>query len=254
MILAERTWPEVDALSRDAVVLIPTGSIEQHGPHLPFGTDTYLATAAGQAIEAALPTETLLTPCLWLGASLHHMAFPGSLSASFAGYDAALSSVITSLARPGFYRFMVINGHGGNCDSNRITLRQLKFEQPNLQLVAANYFDFIDPQVLAESMRGPHKGIRHACEAETSMMMHQHPELVRNNLIRDDGLEPTPKIPGLITQFDEITEQGSLGWATFATAEAGEKLWQSAVQGGIVAVRALLDGYQFVGASDLKSS
>ena len=142
MKLAELTWQDIADLSREIVVLIPTGAVEQHGPHLPLATDTLLATAAAEDIEAQLPDVTLLTPTLWLGASLHHMPFAGTLSHSFAGYDEALKRVILSLAEHRFIKFMTINGHGGNCDSNSVAMRDLKSQNPNLQLAAANYIDF----------------------------------------------------------------------------------------------------------------
>ncbi len=249
MKLAELTWPDIESLSREVVVLIPTGSIEQHGAHLPLATDTILATDAAEQIEAVLPDKTLLTPCLWLGASLHHLPFPGSLSATFEGYDSALTAVVRSLLPAGFYKFMTINGHGGNADSNRITFRRLKSDHPHLQLAAPNYYDFIDPALLSKMLRGSTKSIRHACEVETSLMMHRRPDLVRPDRIRDDGREPTPRIPGLITQFDEITEQGSLGEATLASAETGRILWDSAIRGGTQAVEAMHDGIIFLGSS-----
>ncbi|QYK52712.1 MAG: creatininase family protein [Fimbriimonadaceae bacterium] len=248
MKLAELTWQDVAELSRDIVVLIPTGAVEQHGPHLPLATDTLLATAAAEDIEAQLPDLTLLTPTLWLGASLHHMPFSGTLSHSFTGYDEALKRVILSLAEHRFIKFMTINGHGGNCDLNRVAMRDLKSQNPNLQLAAANYFDFPEASTWKDTLKGPTKNIRHACEAEASLMLHKFPHLVRKDRIRDDGLEPTPAIPGLITQFDEITEQGSLGHATYASAETGAALWQAIVAGGVQAVQGFADGYHFLGA------
>jgi len=247
MKLAELTWQDIADLSREIVVLIPTGAVEQHGPHLPLATDTLLATAAAEDIEAQLPDVTLLTPTLWLGASLHHMPFAGTLSHSFAGYDEALKRVILSLADHRFIKFMTINGHGGNCDSNRVAMRDLKSQNPKLQLAAADYFDFLEESAWTTHLKGPTKHIRHACEAEVSLMMHKFPHLVRKDRIRDDGLEASPAIPGLVTQFDEITEQGSLGHATFATAETGAKLWQAVVEGGVRAVRHFSQGYCFLG-------
>ena len=250
MKLTELTWQDINALDRErTVVLIPTGAVEQHGPHLPLGTDTYLATAATEEIAAECPTITLVTPCLWLGCSLHHMPFSGTLSHSFEGYDQALRRTILSLADHNFLKFMVINGHGGNCDSNRITLRDLRHKNPTLQLAAGNYFDFIDQSLLESTMEGPIKSIRHACEAETSLMLHKHPNLVRTDKLRDDGLAHEPNIPGLISNFDEVTEEGSLGYATLANAEKGATFWKSIVANGAKAVKDFSDGYSYLGIS-----
>lgn len=142
---------------------------------------------------------------------------------------------------------MTINGHGGNCDSNSIALRDLKARYPQLQFAATNYFDFIPAAVLAEHMQGPIKHIQHACEAEVALMLHKFPDLVRVDQLRNDGLAPQPAIPGLISQFDEITEQGSLGYATYATAELGKNLWDAMLAGGTEAIKNFSDGITYVG-------
>ncbi|HXH60466.1 MAG TPA: creatininase family protein, partial [Fimbriimonadaceae bacterium] len=98
------------------VVLVPTGSLEQHGPHLPLFTDTLLVTAAAEAIERNLPKKVLLTPTVWLGCSGHHLPFPGSMSASFDGYIETLLQSARSLRRNGFTKVFFINGHGGNTE------------------------------------------------------------------------------------------------------------------------------------------
>lgn len=247
MKLNELTWQDVNALNRErTVVIIPLGAVEQHGPHLPLGTDSFLASAAAEEIASQVSDICLLTPCLWLGASLHHMPFPGTLSHSFEGFHEDIRRTVTSLADHNFIKFMTINGHGGNVDSMNIVFRELRHKRPNLQLAAANYFDFVDPE-LYQQMKGPIKGIRHACEAEVSLMLHKHPNLVRKDKLRDDGLAPSPQIPGLISIFDEITEEGSLGYATLATAELGALFWDSIVKNGAKAVRNFSVGYSYLG-------
>ena len=119
MKLAQATWRDVEAFDRSAVVVVPTGSHEQHGPHMPLATDAILATAVAEAVEALLPGKVVLTPTLWLGASGHHMAFPGTITASFEAYDAALRSVVDSMMAHGFTKFFVLNGHGGNNEPNQ---------------------------------------------------------------------------------------------------------------------------------------
>lgn len=242
MKLAELTWPEVDALDRDIVVLIPTGSLEQHGRHLPLFTDSLLATAAAEAIEARLPQQILLTPTLWLGASDHHLAFAGSLSNEQRAYQTAIEQVAESLIPHGFQRFFVLNGHGGNTSLNDLAMRALKHRHRECTFGHSGYFAFI-PQAELDQMAGPVKGIRHACEAETSLMMHLHPHLVRTDKLRDDGLEPSPAIRGLTHTFDEITEDGSHGYASFANAELGKRLFESAVEHAVREFGALAKGY-----------
>lgn len=242
MKLAEMTWKDVQAFSRDAVVVIPTGSLEQHGPHLPLFTDSLLATFVAEAVERKLPDQLLLTPTLWLGASGHHLAFAGTLSASFEAYQEAILSTVRSLAQHGFWKFYLLNGHGGNTEPNGIAMRILKAESPNLLLGHSGYFSFIPESVLQEVLEGPLKTIRHACEAEASMMLHAHPNLVRKDALRDDGLTSDLPVRGMVFHFDELTQEGSYGYATFATPEKGKRLLDAAVEGVAAELKLLHDG------------
>lgn len=242
MKLAEMAWPEVDGASRDVVVLIPTGSLEQHGRHLPLFTDSILVTAVAEGVESRLPAKVLLTPTLWLGASGHHLPFAGSLSASFEAYVAALIDVCESLIPHGFTKFYALNGHGGNTEPNGLAMRTLKSRFRELTFGHCGYFAFVEKEV-AEILEGPVKEMRHACEAETSLVMHLRPDLVRKAMLRDDGLKPEPEIRGLVHDFDQLTEEGSLGYATLASPEKGKRILEAAVGAVSREIEALADGY-----------
>jgi creatinine amidohydrolase len=242
MKLLEATWQDVDALSRDVVVLIPTGSLEQHGPHLPLFTDSLIVTAVAEAVEARAADRVLLTPTLWLGASGHHLTFAGSLSNSFAGYAAAVQSVVRSLLPHGFRKFYVLNGHGGNTSPNDVALRELKEAHRECTFAHAGYFSFAE-SVIAETLEGPQKSMMHACEAEASLMMHLHPGLVREDRLRNDGLVSEPPVRGPIHMFEEMTEQGSFGYATFATPEKGRRIFEAAVEGVTEEIVTIAKGY-----------
>ena len=242
MILSNLTWQDVEAVPRSVVVLIPTGSLEQHGPHLPLFTDSILVSAVAEAVEARLPEKIILTPTLWLGASAHHLEFPGTLSGDFTTYMGAIKSVAESLIGHGFTKFYVVNGHGGNTEPNGVVLRELKEAHKGLTFGHSGYFAFVE-EFTKDVLEGPIKGIRHSCEAEVSLMMHVRPDLVRREKLRDDGLKPEPPIRGLVHRFDEITEEGSLGYATLATAEKGKALFDTAVEGLAEELGWLADGY-----------
>lgn len=246
MILAEMTWKEVDALDRDVIVVIATGSIEQHGPFLPTATDTLIATAVTSAVENRVGEKVLVTPTIWLGASGHHLPFCGTLSASVTGYIEALTAVIQSLARYRFHRFLIINGHGGNNELNGVTLRKLKEEFPNLTLGHRGYYQFAE-QVIADTLEGPIKSIQHACEAEVSLMLHLHPEKVRTDLIRDDGLRPVTPVQSLVKGWDEISEEGSFGFATLGSAAKGQRIFNACVEGIAIEVEAIHAGVVYRG-------
>lgn len=242
MKLAEATWMEVDAFDREAAVLIPTGSLEQHGPHLPLFTDSILATSVAEAVEREISNKVILTPTLWLGASGHHLAFAGSLSNGFEAYIDAIVAVADSLWPHGFRKFYVLNGHGGNTEPNGIACRKLRAKYHGGLFGHSGYFSFI-PQSVLDTMRGPIKGIRHACEAEASLMLHVRPDLVRRDKLRDDGLAPDPPVTGVVHHFDEITEQGSLGYATLADSSLGKRLFEAAVAGVRKEMETLYGGY-----------
>ncbi len=241
MQLAHLTWPEIDALPRDIVVLLPTGATEQHGPHLPLATDTILVTRVAEAVEAALPDRVLLLPTLWLGASQHHLPFAGTLSASSDSYLSTLEALAESLLRHGFSKFFVVNGHGGNTALNEVALRNLKARYPTGLFGHRSYFSAI-PEAAWTCLQGRLRTIRHACEAETSLMLHLAPQLVRQDRLRDDGLRSEPPIDGLVFSYDEISEEGSFGEATQATPEKGRILFEAAVEALTRQMHTLADG------------
>ncbi len=246
MILSELTWQDVAALSRDVTILVPTGSLEQHGPHLPLFTDSLIATAVAQGVERNLPDQVVLAPTLWMGASGHHLAFPGTISASFEAYEGAITSLVESLLPHGFRKFYFLNGHGGNTEPNGVALRKLKARFGTALFGHLGYFSLITDEI-ATTLEGPAKDMRHACEAEASLMMHLHPHLVRKDRLRDDGLKTEPPVKGAVLQFDEITEEGSLGYATLATAKKGETIYKAAVEASTTEIKRFTEGFVLVG-------
>ncbi len=246
MKLADSTWTDVEGFSRDAVVLIPTGSLEQHGPHLPLFTDTLIVTAVAEEVARRLPEQVLLTPTLWLGASGHHLNFPGSLSASFEGYGQAIRCVVESLIPHGFHRFFVLNGHGGNSEPNGVAMRTLKASYPDLTFGHSSYYSYV-AEACAKILEGPLKEMAHGCEAETSLILYLRPDLVRKDRVGVDGLRAQPPIKGLIHHFDQMTEQGSYGYSSLGSESKGEQIFEAAVSEIESQMRALNSGYVMIG-------
>jgi creatinine amidohydrolase len=242
MLLADMSWPEVNDLDREMVVVIPTGSIEQHGPHLPVATDTLIATAVANGVHQAIPDKVLITPTVFLGASGHHLPFSGTLSASMDGYQSELLAIVRSLHAHGFFKFFFLNAHGGNTELNGIVTRILKEGNRQLWVGHRGYYSFIEKEI-AETLEGPFKAIRHGCEAETSLMLHLHPEKVRRDKIQDDGLIPSPPVEGMTHMYDEVTQRGSNGFATLATAEKGKFLFELGVKRVVENFETIHSGY-----------
>jgi creatinine amidohydrolase len=117
---AKLTGPEIRAVAanKDALAVLPIGSLEQHGPHLPVITDTASASAA--AIRAARlvagDMPVLVLPGLWTGMSEHHLPFGGTISLNYTELSGVLRGVVRSLRAIGFARLLIVNGHGGNVE------------------------------------------------------------------------------------------------------------------------------------------
>lgn len=242
MKFAELTAPQLRLVPRDGcVVLAPIAACEQHSRHLPTITDTVLVTAVADGVEAALPEAVLQLPTLWLGASHHHLRFGGTLSANVSTHVDMLCELFEPLLEDGHQRLLVLNGHGGNVDTMQMALRELQPDYPRHVLAAASYWDLAAAE-LAALAEGPRKGMGHACEFETSMMLALRPELVRREQIEDDPPRDDPALRGLFLADDmfQKTDHGAVGYPSRATAAKGQAFLAAAVGRAVEVVRALL--------------
>ena len=127
----ELTAPVLRDIDRDqTLVVIPIAAVEQHGPHMPTGTDTILCTAVAEELEVRMPSTVLLTPTIWLGASAHHLRLGATLNTALDTYSATLGDVGNSLLEEGFLRVLFLNGHGGNIDPMKVAARNLNLAHP----------------------------------------------------------------------------------------------------------------------------
>src|SRR6185503_1801812 len=187
MLLENLTWPEVKALNvADKVVIFPLGSFEQHGHHLPLTTDTDIVTAIARSIEEKRPNKVLCLPTLWPGHSTHHLFFPGTLSVKQMPYIQLVIELCSSIVNLGGQKVFLLNGHGGNDVPLRATLRELKSLFPKVKFVFASYWSLAN-RTISEVRESELGGIGHACEMETSIMLHLHPGKVKMPLARRDG-------------------------------------------------------------------
>ncbi len=236
----EMTWPEIRAAAQEgAVVLLPTGSLEQHGPHLPVKTDTALVTAVAEGALARLPAgvTVLLAPTLWLGASHHHLPF-FALSLDELTYVQVLVELGASVAQAGFSKLFILNGHGGNAAPLKLAVGKIRRACPQLLVATAEYWSLAAPALRRTRTTGP-GGAAHACEVETSLMLHLHPETVQADRARAvhpawppgfvrDLTEGGPVTLGI--EWDLVSPDGTLGDPTAATAEKGRAFLEAATQ------------------------
>lgn len=248
MNLAELTWPEVDALSRDLPVVIPVAALEQHGHHLPVFTDSMLLGEVVRRASEATKDRALFTPLMWLGNSHHHMDFPGTMSASPRVYLDLLNDLMENLLTHGFKRLVLLNGHGGNSTPGKqavFEVRQRHRERFDLLLLFATYWEHGQPNQTRPDLVQQQMG--HACEWETSMILRLSPHLVKETKSLktvEAGYAFDPAYRGWTTK--DRTKPGHIGEPQFASADKGEALFQ-AFSSGVVKL------IEDVGAWDGKS-
>jgi len=223
----EMTAAALATVDRDqTLVVIPIAAVEQHGPHLPTGTDLMICSAIAEAVEARLSQQVLLAPTDWLGASAHHLRLGSTLNSQLDTYIATLCDIARSLLDDGYRRLLFLNGHGGNVDPMRVAVRELQPSYPDALLAAGSYWSVAD-DLIRETLEGDHKTVGHACEFETAMIQHLRPELVDNGRLADAGRLVTDEVDGVFLSRDmrQRTQEGCTGRPDLATAEKGERLF-----------------------------
>lgn len=228
--LAEMHWPDVRAALNGGTktVVLAAGSMEQHGPHLPFQTDTLLGTALAEAVAARLG-DVILGPTIPFGVSEHHMAFPGTITLDKETFKAVVRQYAASMAHHGFADVVVIPSHGGNF----APLHELQ-EETGGRIAGARYLPYDDfagfmrimeTAAIAEGITPPVAGA-HAGEMETSMVLARRPDLVDMGAAAE-GFVGTFDEAAARTVFERgmtaLTANGILGDARPADAERGER-------------------------------
>ena len=229
LIWNESTRDEVRAALQEAIVILPTGATEQHGPHLATGHDTFSAAeVARRAAElAGAETSIVLAPALPFGSSQHHLPFGGTLSLSTGTYYRVVRDLVESMAAGGARRIFVINGHGGNHELIQLVARDVALAQSKVAIAAASYWEIArasleaDPELAGITIAG------HAGQFETSTMLAMAPERVREpRAVRETDPFLTTTIPGTRVErsgswqsFDGFTDFPHL-----ATAELGARM------------------------------
>jgi len=229
---------DVNALAaRDAVVIVPVGSTEQHGPHLPTQVDSLLVgeIARRAARQAAATTPIVVTPTIWSGLAEHHMSLGGTLSLDFGTFLALLRCVCRSLVRQGFRRILLLNGHGGNIAALTVAVNELAVEL-DAPIATTTYWPLAS-EAFARILERQ-KTVRHACEAETSMLLAVAPDLVdmtrAAEAVGPTGRELADVVGSEAVQrwrsFKSRTHHGAIGDPRTASVDKGERLLAAAAE------------------------
>jgi creatinine amidohydrolase len=238
----EMTWTDLaGADTQHWIAVLPVAAVEQHGPHLPLGVDSYIAQAYLDRVHEILPANLPVTflPVMKLGQSDEHKAFPGTLSLSAATAIGTYLDIGESLARAGVRKLVIVTSHGGNVAAMEIAARDLRVRHRMLVVTAA-WHRFGYPPGTFERDEQRH-GV-HAGDVETSLMLAGRGDTVR----MESAENAVPVTVGMTQEFkwlsafrpvgfgwmtQDLHPSGALGDATLATAAKGEAALRHGAQG-----------------------
>ena len=241
-VLWQELWRHefVAALEGDPVVIVPVGSVEQHGPHCPMDVD--ISAPFYMAVEVARRVDefpVIVAPPVWSGVTHYNMGFPGTINLRLETFQNLLADVCRSIYANGFQRLVVVNGHGGNTAPSRSVCWQLAEE--NIFTVNFNWWDMVEVEL--HEWSATDEGVGHGGEWETSVQLHLRPHLISAEHAQAD-VELTQPFSERVTfaQFaerrrDTARGTGIMGDATVATAEKGRRIFELACERLEVLVR-----------------
>lgn len=235
------TRDEIAALDKEkSIVLLPTSATEQHGAHLPVGTDAIiLSTLVDKMVEECEfdAGNLIFAPQLNVGKSNEHMGFAGTITFGTQTYYSLLHDIAAAISASGFKKLVLFNSHGGNTDMLNMISRDLRIDLGLDVFVFDWWFTPFWNEGLEGLQQSGKYGVFHACELETSLMLAARPETVHMELAVDE--EPADCFKGekYVTVFGpvnagwktkDVTQSGVIGAPTYATAEKGHKLFDYA--------------------------
>jgi creatinine amidohydrolase len=233
MIWQELTSRDLGSIDRATPVLLPVAAVEQHGPHLPLATDRMIVEFFAAELNSRLGPTVLVLPSMPVGCSDHHMDFPGSLTLRQETFLSVAKEYLHSGWRHGFRNFLVLNAHGGNQGVCQVLLEQFGTEHADSQIVVATWWRVAADALVALNESGP-GGVGHACEFETSLMLHIAPHLVHMERIEPSANVPTydwaeadllrsPRA-ALFRTMKQMTPTGAYGAPAAASAAKGMQI------------------------------
>lgn len=239
----ELTSDKIAALDRELPVVIPLGSCEQHGRHLPVFTDSLQLEEITKRLHARLADRIIMAPVLWLGASHHHMDFPGALSVPPKLYSEMIQHLAECFLHHGFQRLFFLNGHGGNLvpASHALTDLIVRSDRADAASIAlASWWSVAAYKIGPSEHEMATPQLSHACEYETSLILAIRKDLVDLANIADDHEEKArpwtvdPRWAGKVEGFHRFhrwTSTGHMGEPGHATEKKGHSLLNAITDG-----------------------
>jgi creatinine amidohydrolase len=226
---SELTWPQIESLlvaQPDEVGLLPVGATEQHGPHLPTGTDTILATAISEAVSERTGAPVL--PALAVGCSYGHgTVLPGTLSLTPEQLADTVRQVVEWAAISGLRKVLLVNGHLGNQSALGVGTDHLRLCRTDLRVGVTSWWSAAE--AVAAEVFSDGEDV-HANRAETSLMLAVAPHLVSLEML--DGSDDPDRTGGLVFRYTapELSTNGVTGRPSEANVEFGRRLFEVAVE------------------------
>lgn len=243
-----RYWKDIisqdmEQLNKDeSVVLLPIAAIEQHGAHLPVGTDSIILEAllSRFAKEKNMePGNVLIAPQLYVGKSNEHMGFCGTLTLTAKTLYSVLEELVAAIVKSGFRKIVFVNSHGGNTDLLNLIARDLRINYGCAVYVFDWWFTDFWADILKEEKQSVSKyGVFHACELETSLIMAIAPDTVNSKRMIDETPDEMFEGDKYISLFGpinigwatkDVSKSGVIGTPSLATPEKGERFLKYAV-------------------------
>ncbi|MCD2204062.1 creatininase family protein [Halobacterium sp. KA-6] len=236
---AGETYENIEAVGEQdgSLLILPIGSIEQHGHHLPVATDTILVDAVAhlgaERVEDDVPV--MVTPPFWSGFSPHHMSLGGTITLDFDVMLEAIENIADSALENGFDSLLLLNGHGGNMSLISAAVSTIGDEHGDVEVLGLTYFTLADRFIddIRESDVG---GMSHGGEFETSLMQYLREELVKEEEIEAPMLDEPYELGthdlldggplAVYREFEEYSHTGAIGAPELASAAKGEEIYQ----------------------------
>ena len=244
---ADLTWPEInEAVALNKVILLPVGSTEQHGPHLPLDVDNFLATSVCLEAGRRAPDKILVAPAIPYGFNIHAMDFPGTIHVAWEHFVNYCVDVCKSFAYHGFKRIVIVDGHGSNEHLLELVGRQMIIDTDAI-VASFMWWNLLryDPRFVGTFRESVFPGgCAHACEVETSLYLHLDAQRVQMEQAEDtiawynqhgatgfqwvDAFGAGPV--AVVEWTSTYTPNGVMGQPTLATAEKGGRIFEEAVR------------------------
>ncbi|HMO57362.1 MAG TPA: creatininase family protein [Roseiflexaceae bacterium] len=247
------TWIEIrDMIRRDPqpVIAIPIGAVEDHGAHMAISTDNDILEGVLAECGRRAAGDLLVLPTIPFGFDEHHMDFPGVIAIDIETTLAYLAQTAISVARHGFSHILIVNGHGSNQSICDLAARKCVLATGAI-CAATTVNAAVDPALIADVLeqerRGGYGSVGHACEFETALMLHLHPDRVdMRHAERDIGQlklkyfnwdHPEPSAYAWQDWWSRFSRVGVCGDAAAATPEAGARLFEATVERFVELIR-----------------